>query len=159
MTISFVIRVSFVDFSTINLGKRVTLSQCLSQILHVDVLVVGFFRLFFFCRFLMSLLTMLPTHHEGKCQRGNPFVLTNQGYIFSTLTLKKRINNLGSSSFHFQNYYSPRDKRGNMSFFSMIDPVNTAFCHRDLQNSFAGLQKRAWHDQPIDQIRPLRPPI
>ena len=60
---NFVIGVSSVDSSTINLGKE----SGQSQTLHVDTLVLGLFLLgfcfFVFIGFLLSSLTVLPTHH------------------------------------------------------------------------------------------------
>ena len=42
----------------------------------------------------MSSLTVLPTHHGGKCQGGNPFTLANHCYTLSILTLKEGTDNL-----------------------------------------------------------------
>ena len=119
---NFVIGVSSIDSSMINLWKRVWSSQTL----HADALVLGFFAwvLVLFCIHRdFAEFTDYATHPpwspmKGNAQVGNPIALANQGYTFSILTLRKRTSNLGSLGFHSQVYYSPRDKRGNIGFSS-----------------------------------------
>ena len=155
---NFVIGVSSVDSSMINLRKRVwseSLSESDSAYRHFSFVLffcLGFgvfciHRDFCWVHWLRSPPTTEP--YEGKYQEGNSFTLANQGYTFSILTLKKRTRNLGSLGFHSQVYYSSREKRGNLGLSSeMIDPAATTFCYWNLWKSFAGL----WHVQPIDQI-------
>ena len=147
---NFVIRVSSVDSSMINLRKRVWSESLLKSDSACGCFSFSFFLLGFwfvsigiFAEFTDCAFHPHTEPYEGKCQRENPFAWANQCYTFSKLTLRKGTSNLGSVGFHSQVYYSPRDKRGNRSFFGMIDPVATAFCLRDLQRSLAGLQKRA----------------
>ena len=111
---NFVIGVSSINSSTINLEKRVW-SESWSQALHADALILEFFCLGLF--YFVSIgnfaeFTDCAPHPprssmKGKCQRGNPFALANQGYTFSILTLRNGISNLGSLGFHSQVFYSP----------------------------------------------------
>ena len=161
---NFVTGVSIIDFSMINLGKRVW-SESLSE---SDSGCGRFSCAFFFTGFWFASIrnfakfTDCAPHPprnpmKGNAQGGNPFALANQGY---SVTLRKQTSNLESRGFHSQVYCSPRDKRGkHRSFFSMIDLAATAFCFRTLQKSFAGFRKRVWHNQPIDRIDWLIDPV
>ena len=108
---NFVIRVSSINSSTINLGKRVW-SESLSE---SDSACGRFnFRVFwlgFWFRFVskenfaeFTDCAPQPPHSpmKGNAQGGNPFALANQGYAFSILTLRKETSNLGSLGFHYQ---------------------------------------------------------
>ena len=77
---------------------------------------------------MSALCSPSPTEpYKGKCQGGNPFTLANQGYTFSMLTLWKRTNNLRYLGFHSKINTHLVIEKGKMSFFSMTDPVATAF--------------------------------
>ena len=95
---NFVIGVSSIDSSMINLGKRVwseSLSDsacgCFSFGVFFAWVLVCIHRDFCWVHWLCSSPTMEP--YEVKCQGGNPFALANQGYTFSILTLRKLTSN------------------------------------------------------------------
>ena len=81
--------------------------------------------------------------------RGEPFALANQGDTLSILTLRKGTNNLGSLGFPSQDYYSPRDRRVNISlpsaWLTPQPPLSALETYKILlQASEAGLDMTSW---------------
>ena len=123
---NFVIGVSSIDSSMINLGKRVWSESLLESDSACRCFSFGFFSLGFWfvsIRIFAEFTNCAPhppwSPMKGNAQGENPFALANQDYIFSILTLRKRTSNLGSLSFHSQVYNSPTEKRGNIGLSSV----------------------------------------
>ena len=122
---NFVIGVSSIDSNTINLGKGIwpeSLSESDSacRCFSFGVFSLGFWfvSIGIFAEFTDCAPHPLQSPMKRIALGGNPFALANQGYTFSICTLKKGTSNLGSLGFHSQVYYSPREKRENISLSS-----------------------------------------
>ena len=109
---NFVIGVSAIDPSTINLGKRVW-SESLAELDSAcgRFSFGGFLLGFWFCFVSIGIFAEFTDCAPHPLMKGNAqFALVNQGYTFSILTLRKWTSNLGSLGFHSQVYYTPQDK-------------------------------------------------
>ena len=113
------------------------------------------FYLYYPCEHVWVSLNMLPPTsepHVGMYLGGNPFTWQHNGYMFSILMpgLGHFILSLGFCS---QENYLPRDRKGYETF--------TVWLTRQPSSSFWFVQNpnENRHDQSIDWIRPLQPPV
>ena len=164
---NFVFGVSSIDYSMINLGKRVW-SESLSE---SDSACRRFNLVFFFARVLVCIhgdfcrvhwLCSPPTteSYEGKCTKGKPIRLGKSGLRIQYTHTEETNQQFGISVFIPKFITHLEKKSGNIglspAWLTLQPPLSASETYRRFSE---GLRKRARHVQPIGRIGPLRPPV